>query len=126
MTKDKVGIALSVGCLIHCIIMPLILPMLPLIGLTFKHGFLFHIIIAAIIGVVAYLAFKSGFKKHGDSLPTLIGAMGVLFLFVGGFLEFLHIDSVAFLTTVAGSASLIFAHYRNHKLSCSCAHHASN
>jgi hypothetical protein len=123
MTKDKIGIALSVGCIIHCVLMPLVLPLIPLIGLTMEHGFLFHLVIAVIIGVVAYLAFKSGFKKHKNSLPTLIGSTGVLFLFLGGFLEMLHADTIAFVTTIIGSVSLVTAHYFNHKYSCPCEHH---
>jgi uncharacterized membrane protein YeaQ/YmgE (transglycosylase-associated protein family) len=123
MSKDKIGIALSVGCMVHCIVMPLVLPLIPLIGLTMRHGFLFHIIIAAIIGIVAYFAFRSGLKKHGNSLPTLLGSTGVLLLFIGGALELLHLDGTALMTTVFGSMLLITAHYKNHKLSCSCEHH---
>jgi uncharacterized membrane protein YeaQ/YmgE (transglycosylase-associated protein family) len=103
--------------------MPLVLPLIPLVGLTMKHGFLFHIIIATVIGIVAYLAFRSGFKKHGNSLPTVIGSIGVLLLLIGGALELLHLDGTALMTTVFGSMLLITAHYRNHKYSCSCKHH---
>ena len=37
MNKDKIGIFLSLGCLIHCVLGPLILPILPLFGLTIEH-----------------------------------------------------------------------------------------
>jgi hypothetical protein len=123
MTKDKIGIALSVGCLIHCILMPLILPLLPLFGLVTRHGFLFHIVMAAIIGVVAYFAFRNGYKKHKVMFPPTIGFMGVLSLFVGGLAELIHVDSIALVTTICGSILLVTAHYFNHKLSCSCKHH---
>jgi len=103
--------------------MPLILPLIPLIGLTVEHSFRFHAIMAFIIGIIAYFAFRSGYKRHGNRLPTFIGSMGVLFLFVGGGFEALGVDSLAFLTTITGSFSLILAHYKNHKYSCSCEHH---
>jgi len=123
MTSDKVGIALSVGCLVHCVLMPLVLPLIPLIGLTIKHGFVFHIVMALIIAVIAYFAFNVGYLKHGNPIPRIIGSVGVIFLFTGGILEFLHIGSIAFITTLLGSVSLITAHYKNHKYSCSCEHH---
>ena len=123
MNKDKLGIMLSVGCMIHCILMPLVLPLIPLIGLTMEHGFVFHIIIAVVIGVVAYFAIKSGVKKHGKIAPVILGIVGTIFLFIGGVSELLLFDTFALVTTLFGSLSLITAHYKNHKYSCSCKHH---
>jgi hypothetical protein len=37
-TLDKVGIAVTSLCAIHCIMLPVLLPVLPLLGLTAVHN----------------------------------------------------------------------------------------
>lgn len=121
MSKDKIGIMLSVGCMVHCILTPLILPLLPLIGFTFKHSPWIHIMLALIIGVIAYITFDLGFKKHHSPLPMLLAMAGVPLLFIGGFAEMNTIsEPISIFFTLVGSIILIIAHYSNHHLLCTC------
>lgn len=76
---DRIGITATSLCALHCILLPILLPALPLLGLSFladhawEHVFL---IITAILG--AYALF-SGFKRyHRKIYPFYLLAIGVI------------------------------------------------
>lgn len=121
MSKDKLGIILSLGCLIHCVLMPVILPVLPLFGLAAKHEAAIHIVLAVLVTGVAAVTIIPGYFKHKDLLILILGVLGTTLIIMSGFLEAMGYPTT--LLTIAGSWSLIGAHYNNHKKICACEHH---
>lgn len=124
MTRDKIGIILSIGCLIHCILFPLIFPMIPLLGFTLEHQAMWHIGLLIPIVIIAIVAFIPGYRKHKLPEILVIAFIGICFLVSSGVLEAYGIETGAL--TVLGSLNLVFAHYLNHKHSCKCDHHATH
>jgi hypothetical protein len=60
----KVGAALSVGCAVHCLTFPMIMPFVPFIG---KDIFLSHSLEIVLLGLAAIIGLYSlvhGFRKH--------------------------------------------------------------
>lgn len=122
---DRIGVILSIGCMIHCLLLPIILPALPLLGLVFDHESGFHFVLSFIIAGVAALALVPGYKKHGVLNPIIVGFAGVMVLIAGGIVEGMHHQHEVSHTviTVFGSILMVSAHIKNHRLSCSCDHH---
>jgi len=125
---DKLGMALSIGCLIHCTLLPMLLPVLPALGFAFGNDEMFHAVAFCVILFVGMISFFIGMGKHGNGKPVLIGTIGMLVLgsatfipFIGGLKVINH--SFATKVTIVGSLIIIFAHYLNHKYSCKCSHH---
>lgn len=136
--RDRLGVTLSVICLIHCLTMPFVLAFLPMgTALGFwEHGF--HKVFLAIIPFVALMAFIPGWKKHRDVRVWTWGVAGLALLSMGVLVaevfghtaaghsfgsHFLEWPSLADLTfTVLGGACLIRAHLLNRSL-CSACHH---
>ena len=119
-TWDRVGIVLSVGCMIHCILLPLILPLLPLLGFMFNHDGWIHLTLWCCITCTAVLALIPGALKHHRAMPLVFGLTGVALLLVGGLAE-LGSREIWWMTTCVtccGSALLTMAHYLNHRYKC--------
>ncbi|MFN0082587.1 MAG: MerC domain-containing protein [Ferruginibacter sp.] len=120
---DGLGIATSLACAIHCIVLPLVLTSLPLFGVNIIHNIFFEWGMIALAFVVGVYALVHGFKTHHrNSIPV--------FLFVAGFI--LLISKQFFLTIegyflIPAVILIISAHYYNYRLctrnKCSSAHH---
>lgn len=114
---DRIGITATSLCALHCILLPVLLPALPLLGLTFladhawEHTFL---LITALLGTVALF---SGFKKyHRKIYPFYL-------LFIGVFIYWIKHDfseSVQPYFIVIGASLIVAAHLINLKLCNSC------
>lgn len=122
MNKDKLGIILSVGCLIHCILTPLVIPVLPLLGLTMEHEAFVHLILGSAVLIIAATTFIPGYLKHRDIFIMIAGFIGALTVMTTGIGELFNHESYT-IFTISGSVILVISHYLNHKLSCECSHH---
>jgi hypothetical protein len=132
--RDRLGICLSVLCLVHCLLTPLLLGLVPVgAALGFwQHGF--HQIFLLIVPFVALIAFIPGWKRHRDARVWYRGITGIVFLALGVAVaeHFGHGVSGApiewapllaeLALTVAGGACLIRAHLLNREL-CTCCEH---
>ena len=77
-TLDKVGIAVTSLCAIHCIMLPVLLPVLPLLGLTSVHNHAFERIILLITMVLGFITLFAGFHRYHRKLYPFYS------LFLGG------------------------------------------
>lgn len=132
--RDRLGICLSVLCLVHCILTPILLAMVPVgAALGFwQHGF--HQVFLMVVPIVALLAFIPGWKRHGDSRVWYWGGFGIFFLALGvavaevfghgahNQIEWAPLAGELVLT-LAGGACLIRAHLLNRELCVCCEHH---
>ena len=123
---DKMGMALSIGCAIHCMLMPIIIPMLPAIGFVFGHDSKFHIILAFIIISVAGIALLFGYQKHKVNKPLIYASIGCVLSLTTGIVEHYLEHIMITVITILGSMFVAFAHYLNHKYLCRCKHHGGH
>lgn len=120
---DGLGIATSLACAIHCILLPLIFSALPLFGINIIHNIFFEwgmIMIAFCVGVYALL---HGYRTHHRNLlPVFLFIAGFVFLITKQF--FLSYENYFVLPAVT---LIISAHYINYKMclrnKCSSLHH---
>jgi hypothetical protein len=109
---DGLGIATSVACAVHCVILPLILTSLPLFGVNIIHNIYFEwgmIALAFFVGVYALL---HGYKTHHRSVtPMVVFIIGFVFLITKQF--FLPYEAYFLIPAVV---LIISAHYLNYRL----------
>ncbi len=110
---DKIGIAITSLCAIHCLLLPFILPLLPMIGATFIADEHFERSLLLSTMVLGAFALYSGYKRyHGRLFPFAL-------LFSGGFIywqkELLGEGLEPYLVML-GASLVVLAHVINMKL----------
>ncbi len=120
---DKIGISAASLCALHCILLPILLPALPLLGLSFladdrwEHAFL---IVSAIIGCVALF---SGFKQYHRKLyPLYLLILGIAIYWQK---HDFSVDVQPYIILL-GASLIAIAHFINIKLCKSCTQCASS
>lgn len=118
---DRIGVAGSALCMVHCISTPLLLGYLSTIGLGFFAHELFHQVFAVALLAVAIFAFLPGYRAHKRKGIILAAGVGVTLLIAGGFLHFESLPSFAeHILTVIGSVLLVSAHFFNRRCQSTC------
>jgi hypothetical protein len=110
---DVWGQWLSLLCMAHCLLLPLVLGLLPaMLGRTLEET-PFHLGAVALAAVVGGVGFVSGFRQHRDWHVLMLGGSGL------GLLVFaqsvLHEGPVETGVTVAGCTVLMVAHGLNRR-----------
>lgn len=82
---DRVGVAASVLCAIHCGIAPILLIALPTFGQIWAHP-ASHALVAIFIVPLAALSIRKGYKKHRKRWVALFAGIGILCVLVGAVL----------------------------------------
>jgi len=109
---DRLGIAFSSACVLHCLLvafLPLVFPMLS----EMFHSTWVHIIGASLILVTTPLAFVPGYRKHGITWILVVAVFGVLFILSGVVLEEKVSDVLSHSISIFGSALLLIGHAKN-------------
>ncbi|MFN3596815.1 MAG: MerC domain-containing protein [Rubricoccaceae bacterium] len=117
MLWDRLGLGLSLLCLVHCLALPF-----ALLGLSASLAWLahdqVHLWLALVVVPVAALALWQGVHRHGDRLSATLIAGGALMVVGALGAEALMGHAAAKAMTVAGGLLLAGGHLRNAR----CAH----
>jgi multisubunit Na+/H+ antiporter MnhG subunit len=120
---DKMGIATSIICAIHCALLPAITATLPVFGIDIVHNAFFEwsmIGLAFFVGV--YSLYHGFIKHHRNYVPVYIFAAGFIFLVLKQFFK-----EYEYLFLTIAVLLIIAAHYYNyrlcHKSKCASPHH---
>lgn len=112
---DKIAVGLSGLCLLHCLLLPFVVALLPFLGqLGNDH---MHKQLLVFVIPVSVVALTVGFRRHGQASVIYWGAAGLIILIIGALvvhdLYGLFADRA---TTIIGSFVLAFTHFRNFRL----------
>ena len=114
---DKAGIWISSICAFHCLALPVLLPMIPLIASSFFAEVWFERMILSISILIGFIGLFIGFYKYHRQLYPLYS------LTIGGLIywnkDMFGHDYEPF-TIAIGALLIIVAHYINMKLCRSC------
>lgn len=109
---DALGIFLSIACAIHCLALPVLMGVLPLIGMEFFMDHEFEHVMMAIIFLVAGFTLYRGFRVHKR--------LSVMVAFVVGMIAFLLVrpslpEQLHSIATLIGGMAFIAGHWMNWK-----------
>lgn len=123
---DKAGMVASITCAVHCMIMPLVITLLPIFGLSLFATEQFEwilLIVSAILGITS-LCF--GFRKHKSYQAFSFLGIGLTLLVIGRLIH-QHIEHLKvfqfdlyLLFLVLGALLVALSHWLNNKLCNSC------
>ncbi len=105
---DRTAIGFSILCLAHCLAIPLLATIAPLV---LPHNQNIHWILLLIALPLTTVGLWKGVTIHGDNKILILGITGLLTMALGA-LE-LHGELVATYTTVAGVCMIFSAHALN-------------
>ena len=108
---DLLGIGASTLCVLHCLATPLLVVALPVLEVYERHT---HAAFALAILAIGLLAFWPGYLSHRRLWIVASGwfGLGLMSLCVSA-PEGLLTEPMEAAATVAGGATLVFAHLRN-------------
>jgi hypothetical protein len=112
---DHVAITLSGLCLVHCLLLPVIIVAIPLLGQFSETHF--HAQMLIVVVPVSLFAFGLAYRRHGNKAVIACGTAGIAIMFVGGTVAHANFGVLAdSLLTIAGSIILAASHYFNNRL----------
>ncbi len=117
---DRIGVSASLACAIHCALMPLLLSLLPLLGLSFLAD---ERLEWALLGLSALFGIGSlclGFREHRSRRALAILGAGVGLAAVGRILETRHMGPWGVPAVVIGGVIIAGAHLLNLRLCQAC------
>jgi len=113
---DRAGIFISSLCAVHCLLVPALLLLAPVVGsLSWIEGSMAHQVLFYSVFVTGVIAIYLGYRIHSDTKPMILLAIGLAIVFVGTFLAhdlFGHWSE--YVINPIGGLFLIWAHYSNH------------
>ena len=75
---DKAGAAASLACAIHCVVVPIALALLPVLGMAWlDNPWVDRLFLTAAL-VFAALAHPKGYRRHRRCLPISLAACGLI------------------------------------------------
>jgi hypothetical protein len=82
--SNRISALLTLACAIHCAAMPMLISVLPLLGLQFLASHLLEGILLAVgIGFGAYGVLRAYFTQHRDIRPVIVLAVGTVLILLG-------------------------------------------
>jgi hypothetical protein len=117
---DAWGQVLSLLCLAHCLLVPVLVGMLPVLAGEALRELPVHLGLVVLAGGVGAASFVPGFRAHGDWRVLGLGGGGLLLLVLA--LAALPEGPAETGVTVAGAALLVGAHGLNRRHGRECRH----
>lgn len=123
---DRFGATASLLCAVHCALLPLVIAILPALGLGFLADHRFEHAFIAFASVLALTTLVFGFRRHQHFRAFWFLVPGIVLLFAGIFVEFessalLHAALVAMggsLVAIAHVINLRLSHGHVHSSAC--------
>lgn len=118
--SDRFAMAISFLCLVHCLILPAFVILVPSLALSFLSDEMLHkaLLIAAL--PISFIALAFGFKKHGNASVIATIACGLMLLCFAAFAGHdLLGETGEVALTVLGSLLVALGHFRNTRLNTS-------
>jgi hypothetical protein len=118
---DRVGIAASALCFVHCVATPVLLSLSAVSSHFLPSEEHTHRLLAVFVTIIGAAAIGFGYRKHRKKRVLGTTSLGLLLICSGAYFGDLlpsHSSEVAI--TLAGSLCMIFAHRMNHTFCRTC------
>ena len=111
---DQIAIALSAVCIVHCLAVPLLVAILPVIAVTFGPSAHFHELMLWLVVPTSLVGLVLGMRVHKRKDLVLIGGLGMLLVALAAlyghdaWARWLEVG-----VSIVGSLVLASAHWQN-------------
>lgn len=114
---DRIGITATTLCALHCILLPVLLPILPLLGLSVLADHSWEHVFLLLTAALGTFALFSGFKRYHKKLyPFYLLYIGIILYWI----KHDYSEEVEIYFIVGGTALIVAAHFINIRLCNSC------
>lgn len=114
---DRMAVALSTVCLLHCLAVPFIVTVVPLVGSALVPDQAFHWLLLVLVLPMSLWALACGCRRHRHLPIGVTGAVGLIILIAVGVAGHGALSEMGErLATSLGSAVVALAHVMNHRL----------
>jgi hypothetical protein len=111
---DRIGIVLSGLCMVHCMVLPLLVPFITTMA-AFAHSEWMHIVLAILIVPTVVFSAWSGYRLHHKASVVWLLGLGTALVLMGMLTgTFFANELLETVITTAGSGLLIAGHWQNH------------
>ena len=109
---DKFAVLLSGACIIHCLIIPVALIVMPALGgHLLEAETATHWLMLGVAAPVSAVALGAGYRRHGHGVTIWLGLAGLLVMLLG--VSHLFARTLEVPVTVLGVAMVAIAHLLN-------------
>ena len=117
---DKAGAMASFLCAIHCAVMPLVITLLPLLGLGFLASEPVEWALLAASATLGSLSLCLGFRQHRSRRAFMVLGIALALLVAGRIFHENHFGIWGPVLMVLGGLTMMSAHLLNHRLCHAC------
>lgn len=114
---DRFGATASFLCAVHCALLPLVLAILPALGLSFLADHRFEHAFIAFASMLALTTLIVGVRRHQRFRAFWFLAPGIVLLFAGIVVDFDHATRLHAALVAMGGSLVALAHITNLRLS---------
>lgn len=122
---DRFGAAASFLCAVHCALLPLVIAVLPMLGLGFLADHRFERFFIAFAGVLALSTLIIGFRRHQRYRAFWFLVPGIVLLITGILIDVEHATVGHAVLVSIGGTLVALAHLVNLRLAHSHVHDAA-
>lgn len=113
---DRLGIVLSGSCMAHCLLLPIMITLFPIVQGSMLEEESFHALFLVFVMPTSIAALFIGCRKHKHLLTALFGMIGLTILTVAAFWahDWVGLSGERIMTSIGG-AMLALSHWSNYK-----------
>ncbi|AKM06552.1 MerC domain-containing protein [Pelagerythrobacter marensis] len=111
---DGLAIGASAVCLVHCLLLPALLVLLPTLGAWLAFPESFHVWALAFAFPASVFALAGGYRRHRRTRPVAIALVGLALLALGAFIA--PDELIETVLTVPGAIALAIGHALNWRM----------
>jgi len=110
--SDRLAVFLSGLCVLHCLFLPILLILAPVLGLNLVSDELVHSILFIIAIPVSLVGLGLGYRRHRHLGSAALAAMGLVLMYVALLQNSLFMEEAL---TIIGVSLVAFAHIQNRR-----------
>ena len=113
---DAIAVVLSGVCMLHCLALPLLLTISPILNVTLLSETVFHVLLLVFILPASVIGLTIGCRSHKDKITLVLGALGLSILTITAFFghQLVGLTGERILTSFGGLI-LASAHIQNYR-----------
>lgn len=111
---DRLGMLLSMLCLVHCLVLPFLILSLPILARYYLLHPYAHLVLAVLIVPLGLWTFVHGYRAHQNRIVLILGIPGLILVgLVPLILHRMSLIGPEPILVAFGSLLLVFAHWKN-------------